>query len=467
MTTNNANPNQNLNVPTPCVPTLEEVLHRRAQLLGLPSPPHREPPPPPEPTIAPPDLQEPQPSASPILDPAALHGVAGRIVRILAPHTEAHPAAILLQLLTAFGNLIGRGPHCMVESTRHALNLFVILVGDSSKARKGTSWNHIASLFANVDPTWLTTRVNPARLTAHGLIHALHDQNPPTDRRLLALSEEFATVLHSLKRGNGHLSPLLRCAWDNGNLPTLNMHQNLRASETHISLIGHITQQELNRTFPRTLAHNGFANRCLWTWVERSQCLPDGGNPAAHELSASAATLRSAVGWATATPEILFQRDTAATRLWADCYPELSYHQPGMRGAATSRGEAQVLRLSALYAALDCTAVIGLPHLQAAYAVWTYCYASAAHLFGMSTGDTIADRIREAIESSRNGLSKNDIRRLFSGHVECDRVDAALALLAECGAIGSRNEPTAGRSRTRWSALEPQQQQETVNATGD
>jgi hypothetical protein len=82
---------------------------------------------------------QPGQTTSPQLHEAALHGLPGRIVRLLAPHTEAHPAAILLQLLASFGNLIGPGPHCMVESTRHALNLFVILVGDSSKARKGTS----------------------------------------------------------------------------------------------------------------------------------------------------------------------------------------------------------------------------------------------------------------------------------------------------------------------------------------
>ena len=45
------------------------------------------------------------------------------------------------QLLAAFGDLLGRGPHCVVDATRHGLNLFVVLVGDSSKARKGTSWS--------------------------------------------------------------------------------------------------------------------------------------------------------------------------------------------------------------------------------------------------------------------------------------------------------------------------------------
>src|SRR6202034_1882795 len=108
------------------------------------------------------------------------------------------PASILLQLLAVFGNMVGREPHCMVDATRHSLNLYLVLVGDSSKARKGTSWNQVARLFAEVDQPWLTTRITTARLTANALTHTLRNQQPPIDPRLLALSEEFATVLHSL-----------------------------------------------------------------------------------------------------------------------------------------------------------------------------------------------------------------------------------------------------------------------------
>jgi hypothetical protein len=188
--------------------------------------------------------------------------------------------------------------------------------------------------------------------------------------------------------------------------------------------------------------------------VQRSNCLPEGGNLSANELTAIARELRRALDWATLTPEIFFRRDAAARDLWQDRYPALSQLRPGLRGAATSRAEAQVLRLSAIYAALDSTSIIGLPHLQAALAVWDYCYASASHLFGMSTGDPIADRIREAIEASHAGLSKNQIRRLFHGHVECNRIDAALEKLVVLGALTTHSEPTRGRPSTLWSAIE-------------
>ena len=206
--------------------------------------------------------------------------------------------------LAVFGNLVGRGPHCMVDATRHSLNLYVVLVGDSSKARKGTSWSQIARLFAEVDQTWFSTRITSARPTANGLVSALRDEPSPT-AALLVLSEEFASVLHTLKCGNGHLSPMLRCAWDSGDLSAPDMQQHSRATGNHISLIAHITQRELAQNLRHTETQNGFANRCLWTWVHRSSCIPDGGTLSAGDLAPIARDFRRALDWAAATPEIL------------------------------------------------------------------------------------------------------------------------------------------------------------------
>jgi hypothetical protein len=192
--------------------------------------------------------------APPTLSESALYGLAGLAVRSLAPHTEADPAAILLQFLAAFGNLVGSAPHCTVGPTRHGLNLFVVLVGESSKARKGTSWRQIASLFNEADPDWVARRVTTARPTAYAIIHALRDQKPATDRRLFLLAEEFASVLHMLGQRTGQLSPLLRCAWDGGDLSVQNGSHLLHATGAHLSLVAHITESELAHHLSRTEA---------------------------------------------------------------------------------------------------------------------------------------------------------------------------------------------------------------------
>jgi hypothetical protein len=91
-------------------------------------------------------------------DPAAHHGLAGDIIAAIAPHTEADPVAILGQLLVAFGAATGRGAWFTVEASRHHANEFLILVGESAKARKGSSWDHLARVIAQADPT-ITARI--------------------------------------------------------------------------------------------------------------------------------------------------------------------------------------------------------------------------------------------------------------------------------------------------------------------
>jgi hypothetical protein len=63
------------------------------------------------------------------------------------------------------------------------------------------------------------------------------------------------------------------------------MHQHLQATGTHTSLSAHITQRELAQNLHRTEAHNGFANRCLWAWVQRSNCLPEASAPTSYPPS--------------------------------------------------------------------------------------------------------------------------------------------------------------------------------------
>jgi len=90
--------------------------------------------------------------------PAAYHGLLGEIVRRLEPETEADPVAILAQLLVAFGAAVGRGAYFQVEATRHYPHEFLLLVGESSRARKGTAWDHVRRLISDADPT-ITQRI--------------------------------------------------------------------------------------------------------------------------------------------------------------------------------------------------------------------------------------------------------------------------------------------------------------------
>ena len=115
----------------------------------------------------------------------------------IAPHTEADPVAILAQLLVACGALIGHGAYFRVEATVHHPHEFVVLVGDSAKARKGSSFDHVTRLLAEADPAF-PSRLTTGLSSGEGLIWAVRDprgQIPaPATSGCWVAGPEFASV---------------------------------------------------------------------------------------------------------------------------------------------------------------------------------------------------------------------------------------------------------------------------------
>src|SRR6516162_5266145 len=236
------------------------------------------------------------PSAKPAwpeMDNAAYYGLAGDVVRALKPHTEADPVAVLIQFLTCAGNIIGNCPYYQVEGTRHHANLFAVLVGESSKARKGTSWDRISGIVKIADDNWYSERTRGGLSSGEGFIDPVRDEikkynakdkiwetvDPGVaDKRLMITEPEFAGVLAVTERHGNTLSALVRKAWDGGILATMTRSNPLRATGAHISIIGHVTEDELRARLTCTDAANGFANRYLFPLVKRSKVLPFGGD---------------------------------------------------------------------------------------------------------------------------------------------------------------------------------------------
>ena len=272
-----------------------------------------------------------------------------------------------------------------------------------------------------------------------------------TDKRLLVQESEYASVLRVAGRDGNTLSAILRDAWDKGRLQTMTKNSAAKATGAHVSVIGHVTADELRRELSSTEAGNGFANRFLWLCTKRSQELPEGGSLEESDLLPLAARLAAAIDMGRQRNEL--RRDDDARALWYAVYHDLSEGGPGLAGAVTSRSEAQTMRLALLYALLDGADCIRRDHLTAALALWEYVEASAKFVFGDSLGDPVADDILRALKTAPDGLSRTDLRELFQRHQSSERVGQALALLAQHqrARMETRTD-TGGRPAERWYA---------------
>ena len=399
------------------------------------------------------------------LEEAAWYGLAGEFVRIVEPHTEADPAALLFQFLAAFGSIIGRGPHYPAGADRHYTNLFMVIVGSSSKARKGTSWSEVHRLCEMIDIGWAKNRILSGLSTGEGLIHAVRDEITESvaikekgrvidredqvtdpgeqDKRILCAEGELGQALQCAARDGSTLSAVIRLAWDGVPLRVLAKSAKATCAEPHISIIGHITMTELQRLLTASDAANGFANRFLWVLSARSKCLPFGGKADVGAMSNLGGQLREAVAFARKVGEMTWTPEAA--RLWEEVYPQLSEGKPGLLGLITARAEAQTLRLAQMYALLDKSAEIGPEHLRAGLELWRYSADSAAYIFGEAIGDPMADAIVSLLRNRPDGVTRTELSEHFSHNKSKAEIDAAIALAQSNGLVRIEKRETGGR----------------------
>ena len=95
--------------------------------------------------------------------------------RIL-PETEAHPAALLTDFLTGFGNLIGRTAYAVADGAHHYCNLFTVTVGPTSTARKGTAWKRISPVLKMIDEDWVKDNIESGLSSGEGVIHRIRNK---------------------------------------------------------------------------------------------------------------------------------------------------------------------------------------------------------------------------------------------------------------------------------------------------
>ncbi len=393
--------------------------------------------------------------AAPRLDCAAYHGRLGEFLRDVSEHTEAMDAAVLAHLLPAVGTLVGPGPTVYAGNDQPA-RLNCVVVGETNSGRKGTSAYPVDKLMELVDGDfWASQRVG-GMSSGEGLIVKVANgrnakgEDIPVEKRLYVLEEEFCRVLSNTKREGNILSHIIRQAFDSGSLSTLTVEPRY-AFGAHISIVAHVTPDELAAKFPGIEAANGFGNRFLWFHVASDKviALPKPIPDAVYQKLAP--RLRSIAGMKHRRVEL----DAAAKELWEAEYRRLREDRPGMAGAITARGPTLVLRLALIYALVDQSKkpVIGAEHLKAGLAVWKYNCESAEFLFDSKTGDRLADRLYHLIQSNGE-MTRKGFHRHLSNEQKRSLAET-LTRLEKQGLIQSKVVKTKGRPKTIWRLAEP------------
>jgi hypothetical protein len=405
----------------------------------------------------------------PTLQPAALHGLAGRIVEASVESSEADPAAVLATLLVRAGATFGRHSWTKIGDDRHYPLLFGMVVGASANARKGTSLGPIERIFDDAEARLAIPplRVSNGLSSGEGLIATIRDAKAATkdedadegvsDKRVLVIESEFAGALKAMQRQGNTLSVVIRDAWDRRKLSIMTKNNPLQASEGHIGLLGHITKNELARQLEKVELSNGLVNRFLWFCSRRSKILAFPEGLSEEILPYLASDLSKAIYHG--QREQCYHFDLEAAEYYRHLYHRVTTSDVGgLIGDITARGPAQIRRLALIYSILDLDSIIRLHHLQAANAVWEYCLASARWIFGTATTEhaparSLNEKLLDAL--SIGETSQTELNRKFKNTCKASALAQALAELQALGRITQRQgEGSGGRAPVLWSLVE-------------
>ena len=412
----------------------------------------------------------------PASEEAIFHGPIGAFIRVVEPHTEAHPMGILAHLLPAIGTLIPPEIYVSRGEERQPARINTVLVGPSNSGRKGTSFSPVNSLMKRVcDKFWSKQRLNGLS-SGEGLIAAVgedQEYDPETkqvtkaqrEKRLYIVESEFSRVFANKNRDGNVLSQIIREAFDSGDLHTMTVEPR-HAVGAHVSITGHITPDELRYCLTSIDKVNGFGNRFLWFVVKSDKVLPHPQPIHDTTFDILVPRLKAVLSYCTfhidSTNGVSVELDFEAEQMWERVYTQrLRWESTdaGLAGSMTSRGSAMVQRMALIYAMLDVPLketlgrevlaghpVIRPEHLKAALAVWDYCEESAIQLFGGKSDSRCGEKILKLLRENGDMTTTELNRHLSPGQKSAAK--PALEALEKQGVIvvakqqGKRGAPT-------------------------
>ncbi len=398
-----------------------------------------------------------EPEAWPVLSEDALPGWLGEFVETACEHSEADQAAILTTLLCRFAAEVGAGAYVNVGDARHWCRTNAVIVGATSKSRKGTSVKPVERLFHDI-PSGV--RCTPGPLSSgEGLIYAVRDEvkefnkknqeyvvtDPGiTDKRMFVLDEEFAAALNSTKREGNTLSAIIRGFFDDGNAEPLTKSWRIKATGAHVVIVTHITELELVSLLNQVQMTNGFGNRFLWILSRRQKLLALPSPMPASKVDRIRKIVVERLKSASTIGAIGMNDD--ARRLWTISYPGLTMDYEGTAGAVVNRTEAHAIRLSLIYALCAGHSQIEVDDLKAAIALADYSRRSAFRIFGSVSQDKKKSKILSALQSAVNHeMTITEISSdIFSRNMKSEDLHKLLVQMEASRLIVQEKSPTGG-----------------------
>lgn len=388
-------------------------------------------------------------------DERIMRGPIGDWLTLIEPETEASLASLGAGLIAALGAFIGRRLKLQVGRITHTPNIFVVQVGPTGTARKGTADGEIRHFLETLDRNFAYNNIASGFGSGEALIERVSDpeydkddklKSGTPDQRLYIQESEFSKLLRIADRQGNILSDVIRLAFD-ANRPLANAakgSRKLKSSNHCISLFGGITPEELTQLFPALAAVSGTGNRYLWVWSDPDKLLPFGGQPV--DITDTTIRVRMNVNPLVRDHKTIGFSDDAR-QWWETHYPTLrqASHVPENIRPMVTRLSDQIQRIALVYAATEGSQTVTSDHLEAGSAWAQHSTQTVQAILGGLVRNQEAGRILAALRQHPGvPAKKTELHDLFSRHLTGTAMDTALDDLEEAGLAYSWTATSGG-----------------------
>jgi hypothetical protein len=398
---------------------------------------------------------EPKLILEPMISEECFYGIAGTLANESAPEVGVSREAVLFQFLIFIGNMCEHKFYFNLGGSKLYLNDYLLIVGETSKAKKGTSLKTVKYFIEKINSDYYKLCIRTGVNSGEGLVNSVRDKVISKEKNkkgeevetildeggkskiALFIEPEFSRLMKSGKRDGNTATEILRQAWDGDYLEVVVKKDSCSSSDHHISMIGHITQNEFEFLNSNVDSTNGYLNRFLF-------CRIFNGSPVPLPISFDKLSfdfmpeLHSAMAFIknTEIEELALEED--AKELWTDIYNNFFYSPDDNYSDLMARTPTHILKMAMIFAVLDRNNRISKDHLISAKAIVDYSNDSIRFIFTNPNKKKLGNenKVIEYITKKNGTVLRSDVmRELFNRKIKALDLDFLKDSLTNQGLI--------------------------------
>lgn len=378
----------------------------------------------------------------PEINKKAFFGLIKEVIETAAVNCEASAVSVGITLIHYIAACIGRKVYLPIGDYILHCRPYSLIVGQSSKARKGMSQSLVKKIFLEIAQInkYLPPIINGLS-TGEGLIYLVRDSDDKdqgiSDKRALVIETEFANILKKSKREQSILSQIIRQAYDGETIATRTRVNSCKATDPHIVILGHITADELKKTIANTTeATNGFINRFLIINTKREKIisLPPATN--IKKIKSIAFDINQILKEFDPLSKTIHEMkiDIEAAIYWDKVYSVLTAESYGIIGELTNRHDHFPLIYAMIFAILEGRFTITELDIERALYWVDYGQQSIRYIFSSVETEESQKRINELSRKilsliTDQPISRSQLYKALDSNVKADRIKESVQYL--------------------------------------